>query len=155
MSSSQAPDGFSITRIVSASPDAVWDAWFDPQAMTQWLATPNTVIPFEEIQLDPQVGGHYRYATVNVESGEYAVTGGIFQKFEAPQRLAFSWGDPRADQEDSPLVVITLESHGDDTLVFFELRGATGAPGDHFYYDGWAAALRAFERYLTRTLTDD
>ncbi|GAA4473773.1 hypothetical protein GCM10023190_06540 [Enteractinococcus fodinae] len=153
MSSSQAPNGFSITRIVPACSETVWDAWLNPEAMTQWLATRNTVIPFEEIQLDPQVGGHYRYATVNFDSGEYAVTGGIFLKVEAPQRLAFSWGDPRADPEGSPLVVITLEPHGDNTLVFFELRGATGAPGDHFYYDGWAAALRALEQYLTRTLT--
>lgn len=117
MSLSPAPDGLSIIRVLPAHPEDVWDAWLDPEALVEWVATRRTVIPLEEIQLDPQVGGHYRYATVNVESGEYAVTGGIFHELAAPQRLAFSWGN-------------------------------------HFFYDGWAAALSGLAQYLARTRTD-
>ena len=154
MHTSGSPDGFSITRILPTSPDEVWDAWTEPDAMSQWLCAGNAVVPAEEIQLDIQIGGHYRYTMIDVDTGERRVTGGTYQHLDAPHRIAFTWGDYRADPEDNPLVVVSLEPHGEDTLMFFELRGASGAPGDHFYYDGWAEALNVLTRYFTTPRAD-
>ena len=127
----------------------------DPDALSQWWRTSNTVTPYDEIQLDLQIGGYYRYTMIGVDTGARTVTGGMYQDLDAPQRIAFTWDDYRAQSEDSPLVVFTLEAHGEDTLLFFELRGASGAPGDHFYYDRWAESLDHLQTYLTTSNTGD
>lgn len=142
-------DGFSITRVFSVRVETVWDAWTQSAALAAWWRTHQTIPVTEEWQVDLQVGGHYRYTTVNMASGELSVTGGTYQELDPPHRLVFTWGQPHADAADTPLVAVTLEPENHGTLLFFELRGASGAPGDHFFYDGWSQVLDSLDDYLT------
>lgn len=149
VNNSSTPDGFSITRFLLAPVASVWDAWTEPDAMATWWHTRHSITPVEEIQADVQVGGHYRYTTINAETGHRVVTGGIYRTLDPPNRIAFTWDVPGAEPYETPLVVVTLEPDEQGTRLFFELRGASGAPGDHFYYDEWAQMLDSLATYLT------
>ena len=49
---------FTITRSLNATPQQVWHAWTDPDAISDWWHPRNTSTPREEVSIDVRVGGH-------------------------------------------------------------------------------------------------
>ncbi|GAA4926978.1 SRPBCC domain-containing protein [Nesterenkonia rhizosphaerae] len=144
-SSTNAPH-FSITRTFDAPRDLVWRAWTDESELAQWL------FPFgvstDSISFDVRVGGRYRYTMTNDQTGEKFPTGGEFLVVEPTDKLVFTWGNPDAPVNDSPVVTLTFIPRGDSTELVFHLRGYSGNPGDGFVYDGWDEALTNLHRHL-------
>lgn len=137
---------FSITRMLDAPREAVWRAWTDEAESAQWLH------PFgvstDSVAFDVRVGGRYRYTMTNDETGERFPTGGEYLEVDPPERLVFTWGEPDAPVEGTPVIALTLIPHGDRTELVLHLRGYEAAPGDRFVYDGWDEALANFARHL-------
>ncbi|QTX04029.1 SRPBCC family protein [Agromyces archimandritae] len=137
---------FSITRSFDAPRELVWRAWTDEAELAQWLH------PFgvstDSIAFDVRVGGRYRYTMTNVETGERFPTGGEFLEVEPFDRLVFTWGEPDAPVEGTPVITLTFLPDGDRTEFVLHLRGYDGTPGDGFVYDGWDEALTNFGRHL-------
>lgn len=148
MNNTDMAQAFTIMRHLKATPPQVWHAWTDPDAIAQWWHPRNTSTPREEVEVDAQVGGHYVYTMVNDDTGERVITGGVYKEVAPYERLVFTWGEPGADPDDTPVVTVTLQPEDDGTLMTFELRGVTGQPGDGFFYDGWDEALDVLEEYL-------
>jgi len=77
----QAPDGFSITRILPLSPETVWDAWHEPEARAEWFATHDTVIPPDGIQLGPHGEGALLFLNFEAHRARrvitFSTTGGL------------------------------------------------------------------------------
>lgn len=140
--------GFAIHRTFAASPDEIWSAWTDADAVAQWWHPPGASTPRESVEIDAKVGGHYIYTMVNDASGDSVVTGGIYQEVVPSERLAFTWGYPDGDPADTPIVSITLEEVDGSTSMTFDLRGVDGTKGDGYYYDGWEGVLVSLEGYL-------
>lgn len=67
-------------------------------------------------------------------------------------RLVFTWGEPDAPVEGSPVITLTLGDRGDQTDFVFHMLGHEGKPGDGFIYDGWDEALTNFGRHLASEL---
>lgn len=137
---------FTITRRFNAPRELVWRAWTEESELAQWLR------PFgvstESVSFDVRVGGTYRYVMVNDETGEEYPTGGKFLEVAPLERLVFTWGEPDAPVDASPVITLTFMSEGERTELIFHLRGYAGEPGDGFVYDGWAEALTNFGKYL-------
>lgn len=137
---------FSITRLFDAPRELVWRAWTEDAELAQWLH------PFgvstDSVSFDVRVGGRYRYTMTNEETGEKYPTGGEYIEVEPYERLVFSWGDPEAPVDESPVITLTFTQLGDQTELLFHLRGHEGVPGDGFVYDGWDEALTNFGRHL-------
>ncbi|NWN88917.1 MAG: SRPBCC domain-containing protein [Micrococcaceae bacterium] len=148
MSKTDMTQAFTMIRNLDATPQQVWHAWTDPDAISDWWHPRDTSTPREEVEVDVRVGGHYIYTMVNDGTGERVVTGGVYKEVIPPKRLVFTWGEPGGDPEDTPVVTVTLEPDNNATLMTFELRGFSGQPGDGFVYDGWDEALDALEEYL-------
>ncbi|MDN5732610.1 MAG: SRPBCC domain-containing protein [Yaniella sp.] len=148
MSSTDMTQSFTLTRTLDATPEQVWHAWTDPDAIADWWHPRNTSTPRDEVEVDVRVGGHYTYTMVNDDTGERVVTGGVYQEVSPVERLVFTWGEPGSDPEDTPIVTVTLEPSGGGTHMTFELHGFAGQPGDGFVYDGWDEALDVLEEYL-------
>lgn len=134
--STPAPE-FTITRTLNVRRELVWRAWTEEKELAAWL--PST--PLESISFDVRKGGRYRYTMVNNETGKEYHTGGVFLDVVPFERLVFTWGDPDASIEESPVVTLTLTAESDRTEMIFHLRGFAGHPGDHYVYDGWAKTL--------------
>ncbi|MBK0419650.1 SRPBCC domain-containing protein [Leucobacter sp. CSA1] len=147
MSTTAETPGFTITRTFAAPRELVWRAWTDEAELAQWLH------PFgvstDSVSFDVRVGGRYAYTMTNDDTGERFPTGGVFLEIEPIDRLVFTWGEPDAPVEGTPVITLTLAEQGEGrTELVFDLRGYDGRPGDGFVYDGWDEALTNFGRQL-------
>ena len=144
-SSTDAPQ-FTITRTFDAPRELVWQAWTDEAELAGWLH------PFgvstDHVSFDVRVGGRYRYTMTNDETGEQFPTGGEFLEVEPIDRLVFTWGDPDASVEGTPVITLTFIPRGEHTELVFHLLGYAGRAGDGFVYDGWDEALTNIGRHL-------
>lgn len=141
---------FSITRTFDAPRELVWKAWTDEAELAQWLH------PFgvttDSVSFDVRVGGRYRYTMTNDETGEEFPTGGEYIEVEPIDRLVFTWGDPDAAVDATPVITLTFIAREEQTELVFHMLGHEGKPGDGFIYDGWDEALTNFGRHLAGEL---
>jgi uncharacterized protein YndB with AHSA1/START domain len=97
---------------IAARPETVFEFFTDPEKMIRWKG--------RRAELDPRPGGVYR-----VEINEQAVALGEYVEVDPPGRIVFTWGwegqesgrGEHAVPPGSSRVEITLEPHGDGTLV--------------------------------------
>ncbi|MCH8561822.1 SRPBCC domain-containing protein [Nesterenkonia sp. YGD6] len=140
--------GFTLVRTFAATPEQVWTAWTDPDAAAQWFHPEGATTPRESVEMDVRVGGRYTYTMVNDEDGTEVVTAGVYREVSPFERLVFTWGDPHSDPDDAPVVTLVLATTDAGTQLTFDLRGAEGAKGDSFFYDGWDSALNVLDSFL-------
>ena len=100
-----------------------------------------------------RVGGRYTYTMVNDTDGTAYPTGGVYREVLPYERLAFTWGDPAGDPDDTPVVTLTFTPTPEGTRMTFELRGVDGTQVDQYFYDGWDSALNVLGDYLGANLT--
>ena len=133
--------GFTIVRNLDATPAEIWRAWIDPDEAATWLHPRGVSTPRDSVVIDARVGGRYTYTMVNDASGEEYPTTGVYREIVENERLVFTWGNPGEDDDDVPVVTVTLEDLGELTRMTFDIRGVGGVSGDDYIYDGWEQAL--------------
>jgi len=141
--------GFTLVRNFDATPEQIWNAWTLPEEAAQWWHPRGMTTPRESVQIDARVGGRYVYTMVDDETKQEYPTGGRFSEVEPFTRLAFTWGLP--DDDDSPVVTVTIEPAGELTRMTFDLRGVDGVSGDDSFFDGWESALDSLAEYVGQT----
>jgi uncharacterized protein YndB with AHSA1/START domain len=123
---SDLPRAFTLTRLLDAPRERVFQAWTDPDHL-QWFFSDQTD-PREPIMVDLRVGGVWRQKMVVDEETTY-YTGGIYREIVPPERIVFTWGavdgwppiDPDRP-EDGPVITVTLNEVGDKTEMVFHLQ---------------------------------
>lgn len=133
--------GFTLVRNFDATPAEVWRAWTDPDEAATWLHPRGVTTPRESVEIDARVGGRYRYTMVNDASGEEYPTHGVYLEVVENERLVFTWGNPGEDDDDVPVITVSIEDLGELTRMTFDIRGVEGVSGDEYIYDGWEQAL--------------
>jgi uncharacterized protein YndB with AHSA1/START domain len=144
---------FTMTRLLDAPRAQVWRAWTDPNEAPYWLHPRNLTTPRDRVEFDVRPGGAYRYTMISADGTEY-LTVGTYREVAPLDRLVFTWGS--ADDIDEARPVITVElaeqgASGQQTLMTFQLEGESGAPGDGWFYDGWAEALDLLAERVARS----
>ena len=80
------PAGLLVTRDFAAKPEVVWRAFTDPALIPRWMTGyPGWSMPVCEI--DPRVGGTYRYEWREDATGSSFGFFGEFREVVAPRRL--------------------------------------------------------------------
>lgn len=133
--------GFTMVRMLDATPAEIWRAWTDPDEIAAWWHPHGMTTPRDSVAVDATVGGTYRYTMVDDLSGQSYETGGVYRELVENQKLVFTWGYPDGNQDENPLVTVTIEDLGELTRLTFDLRGVDGTKGDNNFYDGWDSAL--------------
>jgi uncharacterized protein YndB with AHSA1/START domain len=110
--------GFTLTRILNAPRDLVFQAWTDPEHL-QWFFNPRFPSPRDPIVVDLQVGGAWRQKMI-IDQDTHYFTGGIYREIVPGKKLVFTWGAsdgwPKIDHdhpEDTPIVTVTLNVLGE------------------------------------------
>lgn len=131
-----------VSRRIPAEPQAVFDAWLDPQSVRHWLfATPGGVM--ETVELDPRVGGRFRI--VERRGADLAEHYGEYREMERPSRLAFDFWTSFSDER--TFITVEIEPAGDGTLLTLTHHGVW-ADYEEKTLKGWTMILDGLARTL-------
>jgi uncharacterized protein YndB with AHSA1/START domain len=134
-----------LTRHFNASPEKVWQAWTDPQALRQWFG-PGEISSVPVAEIDLRVGGRF-HVLMLTEAGEEHDVNGIYQEVVPLKKLRFSWYW-KSTPERVSMVTITLKPAGKGTEMdfrheqFFNEEARTG------HEHGWTGSFKKLEAML-------
>lgn len=136
---------FSITRHYNASPEKVWHAWTDPEAMKRWWR-PDATFSTPVTAADVRVGGRFRVLMISPEGTEHDVSG-VYLEVIPNRKLVFTWVWKETPERET-LVTLTLRPSGNGTELelkhehFFD----TGDRDSH--QEGWSGSLALLEHFF-------
>jgi len=110
-----------ISRVINASPDALFEALTQPGKFKQWWGPKNFTCPF--FKNEPRVGGGY-LACMEAPDGKAYWTTGEYQEFRPAEKLVFT--DCFADKDGNILTAYDYGMSGDwplECLVTITLAG--------------------------------
>jgi len=153
MTHSPTDRSFTLTRILAASPQAVFTAWTDPEHLG-WFHNPDMPTPAEPIEVDLRVGGTWKQQMVVNEELSYP-TGGIYLEIVPDERLVFRWGAvggwPQlggGNELTAPVVTVQLNDLGKDTELVLTVRFSEDLDFEEVQKlmlggarEGWAATI--------------
>jgi uncharacterized protein YndB with AHSA1/START domain len=129
-----------IERHIAAPPEAVFDAWLDPESAGKWLfATPDGRL--ERCEIDARVGGRFRID--ERRGGELAEHHGEYVELDRPRRLAFDFWTSFSDERTR--VTIDIAPEGDGTRIALTHDGVWADWADKTR-QGWTTILDGLAR---------
>lgn len=142
-------DGVSVTRMLLAPCERVFEAWTRPELMARWF------FPQEgwtaTVTSDLKVGGRYQVA-MQAEDGAMHTQFGEYREIVPVSRLVFTWSCPGLDVVDS-VVTVELVALGDRTKLSLnhELPPDPAIRSGH--ERGWVGCLASLDRMLNKQPT--
>lgn len=99
-------------RFSGLSADEVYAAWLEPEKVRLWmqrnLERNGSAARVTEIEIDPRVGGRYRF--IDVDGVQERPAWGYYRELVPGRRIVFTWFvEPEEEVEDNSTVSLTLE----------------------------------------------
>ena len=146
-----------VRRELDASPEAVWRAFTDADALAAWYHPVGFSTPRDSVVVEPEVGGRWSASVLVPMDGSRHHFFGRYRRVEAPNVLEYSMyyatGDGIADaKEEGPshTIVVTIERLGNGTrCTYFEFgllptgQSAQAQQGMESYFDSLSEYLDA------------
>lgn len=134
-----------LVRHYKATPEKIWQAWTDPEALKQWFR-PDASMTTPETEVDVRVGGQF-YIKMKSGEGEEHHVSGIYKEVIPNRKLVFTWTWKSTPERES-LVTIELEPTDDGTELTLRHEQFTDEETRDLHEDGWTGALGQLESYL-------
>ena len=114
------PNTVRFHRVLRASPERVYRAFLDPDAMVKWL--PPNGFTGKVHEIDPRVGGMYRMSFTNFSSGHSHSFGGRYLELVPNEKISNtdSFDDPNVPGEMRTTVTLKKVSVGTELNVVQE-----------------------------------
>ena len=128
-----------LHRVLRATPDRVYRAFIDPDAMVKWL--PPNGFTAKMHAMDARVGGSYKMSFTNFTTGQSHSFGGTFVELKPGALLRYTdtFDDPNLPGEMVTTVTITPVSCGVELRVVQE--GIPAMIPTESCYLGWQESL--------------
>lgn len=131
-----------ISRQVRAAPEAVFDAWTDPEVLRQWWGLKEATCP--EVRIDLRVGGRYSISN-RLADGTIVRISGVYETIIRPEKLIYTWSvDGGAEEK----VHVSFERDGDGTRLTIRHEGITTSKAFAGHERGWNDSLERIQSYL-------
>jgi uncharacterized protein YndB with AHSA1/START domain len=146
------PNTVQFHRVLRSTPEKVYRAFLDPQAMVKWL--PPHGFTARVHQIDPRVGGTYRMSFTNFGSGKSHSFGGEYLELTPHQRIR--WTD-RFDDPNLPgemTVTVTLEKVSVGTEVTIVQEGLPDVIPPDACVLGWQQSLALLTELVEPEIPD-
>jgi uncharacterized protein YndB with AHSA1/START domain len=129
-----------LHRVIRATPERVYRAFIDPDAMAKWL--PPNGFTGKVHEMDARVGGSYKMSFTNFTTGSSHSFGGEFVELVPNERLSYTdrFDDPNMAGEMQTTVTFKAVSVGTELNVVQE--GIPGMIPVEMCYLGWQESLR-------------
>jgi len=128
-----------LHRVLSATPEHVYRAFIDPDAMVKWL--PPNGFTAKVHHMDARVGGTYRMSFTNFTTGKSHAFGGTYVELVPHERLRYTdkFEDPNLPGE--MLTTITLRKAVIGTELTATQEGVPEIIPPEACYLGWQQSL--------------
>ena len=138
-----------VRRTFAAPRAQVFQAWIDPQVMTQWFARGPDMQPPTVVEADARPGGRYRVDCVCPPDNKVYKMTGAYSGVSPPAKLVFTWWWEGADFEPSRVTVEFREVGPASTEVTLthELLPESQREG---HRKGWIGCFEMLERALSK-----
>lgn len=135
-----------LHRVLAATPERVYRAFIDPDAMAKWL--PPDGFTGKVHQSDARVGGTYRMSFTNFTTGQSHALGGEYLELVPHERLRYTdrFEDPGLPGEMITTITITKVSVGVELGIVQE--GIPVAIPPEACYLGWQQSLTLLARLV-------
>jgi uncharacterized protein YndB with AHSA1/START domain len=133
------PNTVRLHRVLRASPEKVYRAFLDADAMTKWL--PPNGFTGKVHHMDPKVGGTYRMSFTNFTTGQSHAFGGEYLELVPHERLRYTdrFDDPNLPGDMHTTVTLKAVSCGTELEVVQE--GLPAVIPLEACYLGWQESL--------------
>ena len=139
-----------LERHFDASPEKVWRAWTDPQALSAWFG-PGEVNSVTLAQTDVRVGGRFRVAFRMPDGQEHDVSG-IYREVQPPRKLVFTWAWKSTPERES-VVTVSLAPMGTGTQMLFLHEQFYDQAARDGHEGGWTPTFDKLARCLAQPRT--
>jgi uncharacterized protein YndB with AHSA1/START domain len=132
-----------IVRTIDATPQELFDAWLDPEALASFLA-PVPGILAKEVRVDARVGGAF---SLVFHLGERRVPiRGEYKELSRYTRIAFSWLDHGTTPES--LVTLDFEEVAEGTQFTLRHTGFISEEERADHEEGWGEIVATLVRFV-------
>lgn len=140
------PHTIRLHRVLAASPEKVYRAFIEADALTKWLSPNGFTCTVQ--QLEAKVGGSYKMSFRNFTTGASHSFGGKYLELVANERLRYSdrFDDPNMPGEIQVTVIFKKVSCG--TEVNITQENLPDAIPPEACYLGWQESLRNLARLV-------
>jgi len=138
------PQALIITRILSASRQAVFDAWTTAESVRHWMCPEAMSVALAE--LDLRVGGAFRVDML-IDGGRSVHTG-IYREISPPERLVFTWRS-RSTHDRDTLVTVDLRALGEKTELTITQTLLPDEEAVRNHTRGWTQVLEHLAAHLS------
>ena len=146
------PSTVSLHRVLTASPDKVYRAFTEADALAKWL--PPNGYTCTVHHLDAAVGGSQRLSFRNFTTGKSHAFGGEYLELVPGERLRYTdrFDDPGLPGE--AVVTVTLKKVSVGTEIEITQAGIPDAIPPEACYLGWQECLRNLARLVEPDIRD-
>ena len=141
-----------LHRVLRASPEKVYRAFLDGDAMAKWL--PPNGFTGKVHQIDAKVGGTYKMSFTNFSSGKSHSFGGTFLELIPHQLIRYTdkFDDPNLPGEIQTTITLKQVSVGTELNVVQE--GVPGVIPAEACYLGWQDSLVLLAKLVEAEIPD-
>jgi uncharacterized protein YndB with AHSA1/START domain len=114
-------DGFTVTRVIAAPRQLVWDAWTKPEHFAVWFGTEAVEVPLESVVMDLRPGGKLA-AVMLLPDGNRIDWDGEYRVVEPIERIEYVLSDEPLVPGLDPVVTTFTEVDGGTEVSLFQPR---------------------------------
>jgi len=146
------PSTVEFHRVLRATPERVYRAFLDPEALVKWL--PPNGFTAKVHHVDAKVGGTYRMSFTNFTSGKSHAFGGKYLELSPNERLQWTdkFEDPNMPGEMQ--VTVTLKQVSVGTDVHIVQQGIPDAIPAEACVLGWQESLTLLAKLVEAEIPD-
>lgn len=134
-----------IVRRFEATPEKVWHALTQPEAIKQWMG-PSDEFKVPVAEADLRIGGRYRIVMQSPD-GELHDVSGVYREVVPPRKLVYTWAWKSTPERES-LVTVELRDRGGATELTLTHEKFFDADARDHHDKGWQGCLARLERAL-------
>jgi uncharacterized protein YndB with AHSA1/START domain len=141
-----------LHRVLRATPEKVYRAFLDPDAMAKWL--PPNGFTGKVHQLDAKVGGTHKMSFTNFSTGKSHSFGGEYLELVPHQRIRYTdkFNDPNLPGEMQCTVTLKKVSCGTELNIVQE--GVPEVIPTEACYLGWQESLKLLAKLVEAEIPD-
>lgn len=132
--------------VFPASCEKVFQAWTDPDLLSQWFHPPGSNLRKAEIDL--RIGGMYRFFLTSPEQGDFQIFG-TYREIDVPRKLVFTWNNHLIHEFETVVTLIFVEVDVNRTEILMTQDGFVSELILTDYRQGWLALLPMLEASIS------